>query len=512
MAVGLTLISTNRGGSYSSNTTSGGPKSNVTTSSALFTSSSSSSSSASSSSSSSLAVSSSSLSSSFSSTQTSSSHSGTTIGGVTLVGLGNNAYDAVYDSVNDTIFTQTSYPFYGTNSDLIYPSNGTVKSLGGSGGILGYNSTSGIIYLLQTENNIGCGVGVFNQFYPPTNSHNGIFEAGLSGSAVIYDPVYHYFAFAQGSPNNDGSSSGPCSGGIYVYGGSSSSGRTIPTGPQPPGGQGTTSVNWYTTVPSLAFNSLSGMIYVPVLNVTFPDGQSPDATYLYEVNGYTVLPANYTFPGRTERLVFDSSNQLLYAEQLNTSNNSTSILVINPVSGFVEASIPVSQRSPMVYDSSNSLIYVFDKTQILAISGPKVENIYPEPTFAPTAAVYVSQQNELVEFYPSPPATSQISVISIKVNGSGGQYLSASAQIANSTTSFTQGQTIDVQIVLKANGGNAEVYSWSNTPSFVFGYRNSPFLSWDVQEGGMITVNIYFYAPWVSYNGTLYIILLARST
>lgn len=427
------------------------------------------------------------------------------LGGVTLQSYGDNAYDAIYDSVNGYIYALISYPYLGIQTQLIDPSNGTITDLSGynGGSVLGYNPSTGNVYELQIEGDIGCGVGIVSDY----SGNYSTDEAGLSGSSFVYDSVYHYFAFAQGALNDDGLSTGDCAAGLFVWGNNSTS---IPTGPEPKGnnyGSG-----WYGNVPALASNSINGEIYVPVLNESdATGGPSSDATYFYTVNGYSVLPNNFTVSGYTRSLVFDSSNQYLYAEQFSPSNNSTSLMVINPDTGSILGTISLSGNSPIVFDPSNAMIYVFERTQIREISGTQVVHQYDEPTSAPSAAIYDSSNNALVDFYPGPTVTSHISNIAISMTGNGTQFLSANAQINNSTDYFTQGQTIDVQIVLKASGSNVEIYSYYNSPQSVFAWGNRPFMAWDVPNGGELIVNIYFYSPWISYNGTVYIELFTRS-
>jgi hypothetical protein len=328
-------------------------------------------------------------------------------GGLNLVSYNDNVYNSIYDSVNHYIYAlnSTSQSEGGSNqqTQLIIASNGTIITLASPEGFvplgLGFNSSSGIAFELGVEGAIGCSPSILATYsgtnMTGTNNMAGYWEPS---GPFFYDSQYNYLAFAVAGGLTP---TGICPVGVMLW--VNNTPVFVQTGPQPRNFSQPNAPHYYSPEPALAYNTNNGDIYVPILN---DSTTTEDATYLYTVRGYSALPTNYTLPGQTQSLLFDSSNQYLYAEQLFSSNNSTSLLVINPSSGSIIGTISLSGNSPMVYDSSNQMVYVFEKNQILELSGTQVVHTYQEPTSQPSSVVYDSGNNELVDFYTSSPSSS----------------------------------------------------------------------------------------------------------
>lgn len=321
------------------------------------------------------------------------STSSSSIGGAKLVSYNDPAYDSIYDSFNGYVYLLNS----NNQMQLIFPSNGSIVTLSSnSGQALGYNTTNGKAYDLYIENDIGCDVGYVYGYNGTSSASGKGLGSGLSGSSLLYNSHYHYLAFAAGAYNDDPVFGG-CGAGLYVWADNSSF-SYVYTGPKPSG----SFPGWYGYVPELAYNSINGDMYVPVLNYSTSNPQTViDATYLYTVRGFTTLASNSTLEGITQRLVFDPANQYIYAEQFFTSNHTTSLVALNVTSGQVIGSISLKDNSSIVYDSQNQMIYAFGKNQISEISNVKIVQTYKEPTAAPTSALYDSKDNQLIDFYSS---------------------------------------------------------------------------------------------------------------
>ena len=340
-----------------------------------------------------------------------------TFGGVAYGYYDFPATDSIYNSVNGYLYASWWAYSQGNYNDnfLIVTSNSTAKTITitnqpfiGTVFLKSYNSNNGSVFVLYPGggggHNGGCDFSTYGIMVGTNFTHQGQFlgtdAQGLTG-ANVYNNKYGYFAFAEGGPQTG---SNPCRVGTFIWGNNSSR-IFVSTGIQPsqtiPNNFGPS--GWFGFIPSLAYNSLNGEIYVPVLNesINYNNGSvvpNADATYFYTVNGYSALPINYTFPGLTQSLLFDNSSQNLYAQQLFGNNNSIALLVINPSTGSTLGRISLSGNSPMVYDVSNKMVYVFEKSQVLEISGTKVINTYMEPTSQPTSVVYNQGDNEIAGF------------------------------------------------------------------------------------------------------------------
>ncbi|MHB1907447.1 MAG: hypothetical protein ACYCQJ_01095 [Nitrososphaerales archaeon] len=343
-------------------------------------------------------------SSSSSSKSVNSSSSSASIGGVKLVSYNDPVYDSIYDSFNGYGYLLNP----NDNLQILFPSNGTISNLSNLSSssfptALGYNASNGKIYALTIENDIGCDVGYVGGYNGSTPSRGAGLGPGLASANMAYDSKYHYLGFAAGAFNDDPVFGG-CDAGLYVWTDNNSQ-FYVYTGPRSSG----RFPSWYTSVPALAYNSINGDMYVPVLNYSMSNSQVlTDATYLYTVRNFTALSTNSTLQGITQRLVFDPANQYLYCEQYFTSNRSTFLVAFNVTSGSVIGSVKLTDNSSIVYDSKNQMIYVFEKNKILEISNAKVIHSYNEPTNSPSSAFYDSKDDELVDFYSSPsPKTTQ---------------------------------------------------------------------------------------------------------
>jgi hypothetical protein len=174
----------------------------------------------------------------------------------------------------------------------------------------------------------------------------------------------------------------------------------ITLGPRPNAAQN--AGNWPLPI-MMAFDSSNGNLYV----AAYDQQNGPDTT-VYVINGLSLLSdnalSNYTLAGYTKSLLYDPANQYLYFEQ-SFSNGTYSIAIVNPGStGGTDAqiaTIPLSSVSPMVYDSGNKMVYVFEQYSIIEISNSMVVQSYSEPTGNQIvyAADYDSEENEIVDFY-----------------------------------------------------------------------------------------------------------------
>ena len=391
LAVGLTTL---QGRSSTSNST-------LNTSNSTLNTSNSTSSSNSSVSDTSLITNSTISSSSSSSKSVNSSSSSTSIGGVKLVSYNDLVDDSIYDSFNGYGYLLNP----NNNLQILFPSNGTLANLSSSNfpTALGYNASNGKMYALTIENDIGCDVGYVTGYNGSSPSGGAGLGPGLASANMVYDFKYHYLGFAAGAFNDDPVFGG-CDAGLYVWADNNSQ-FYVYTGPKSSG----MFPSWYTSVSALAYNSINGDMYVPVLNYSMSNSQVlTDATYLYTVRNFTTLSTNSTLQGITQSMVFDPANQYLYCEQYFTSNRSTFLVAFNVTSGSVVGSVKQSDNSSIVYDSNNQMIYAFEKNKILEISNTKVIHSYNEPTNPPSSAIYDVKDNELIDFYTSPsPKTAQ---------------------------------------------------------------------------------------------------------
>jgi hypothetical protein len=299
------------------------------------------------------------------------------------VSYNDNSSISIYDSVNG----------YSYAAGLAISPNGTLYSLGSwVDGHFAYNSHNGTVLELypDVQGHNGCPFPDYNTIKNATVGQTYFLSVeGLTG-ALTYNPFYQYFALAYGGPSI---TFGNCNVGLYLWEDNSSL-SYVNIGPQPDNTNA-----WFGLIPDLAYNSVSSAIYVPILNFSVTGELEVDSTYLYTVQGYSVLPDNFTLPGQTVKILFDPANQYLYAEQYFSASNSYSLLVLNPTTGQTMGAIPLSSTSPVTFDSNNQMIYVFDARSILQVSGIKTLQTYQEPTIQPASVVYNSLDDEIVDFY-----------------------------------------------------------------------------------------------------------------